>query len=77
MENGAYNAAWAAIHMTPEESAQAARDVRASRIVPIHWAKFDLAFHPWTEPIERLIKATVNPQETVISKVLKLGHVLL
>ncbi|MDY3115353.1 MAG: MBL fold metallo-hydrolase [Sutterella sp.] len=67
MENGAYNAAWAAIHMTPEESAQAARDVRAARIVPIHWAKFDLAFHPWTEPIERLIKATVNPQETLLT----------
>ncbi len=57
IENGAYNRAWAQIHMTPEESHQAALDVRAKRVVPIHWAKFDLAYHPWTEPIERYLSA--------------------
>ena len=53
MENGAYDPDWAEIHMLPEESVQAALDVRAERVLPIHWGKFDLARHHWREPIER------------------------
>ena len=44
--------------MMPEETAQAAVDLNAAVLMPIHWAKFNLALHPWKEPIERLsIKA--------------------
>lgn len=43
--------------MTPEQSYQAAIDLRAKAVMPIHWAKFDLAFHPWKEPIERYLVA--------------------
>lgn len=57
VENGAYDAAWANIHMTPEQSYQAALDLRAKAVMPIHWAKYDLAFHPWNEPIERYFVA--------------------
>lgn len=57
VENGAYDAAWAQIHMTPEQSYQAALDLKAKAVMPIHWAKFDLAFHPWKEPIERYFTA--------------------
>lgn len=57
IENGAYDEKWAQIHMLPEESIQAALDLHSSVVVPIHWAKFDLAFHPWKEPIERFTKA--------------------
>lgn len=57
MENGAYNDNWAQIHMTPEESVAAARLLGAKRAVPIHWAKFDLAYHPWKEPIVRFLAA--------------------
>ena len=53
MENGAYNSSWAQIHMQPEQSVQAALDVRARTVVPIHWAKYDLSLHDWREPIER------------------------
>ena len=55
MENGAYNERWAYIHMQPEQSVQAVRDVQARQVVPIHWGKFDLAFHPWKEPIRRFM----------------------
>lgn len=24
-------------------------------LVPLHWATFDLALHPWYEPIERAL----------------------
>ncbi|WP_312267141.1 MBL fold metallo-hydrolase [Neisseria sp.] len=57
MENGAYNENWAQIHMFPEQSAQAAAEVGAKVAVPIHWAKFDLAYHNWKDPIDRFTRA--------------------
>ena len=57
LECGAYNVDWAEIHMRPEETAQAAKDLNAKVLMPIHWAKFSLAMHPWKEPVERLAVA--------------------
>ncbi|SFW43905.1 MBL fold metallo-hydrolase [Cellulophaga fucicola] len=59
MECGQYNQMWADIHMTPEETAQAGLDVKAKKIMPIHWAGFKLALHDWTDPITR-VKAKAN-----------------
>ncbi|MFD8701763.1 MBL fold metallo-hydrolase [Kitasatospora sp. NPDC059648] len=53
---GAYDAAWADIHMTPEDAVLAHRDLRAGLLVPVHWCTFNLGLHPWAEPIERLVK---------------------
>ncbi len=55
LENGQYNTKWHAIHCFPEETAQIGIDLNAKMILPIHWAKFTLAFHPWNEPIKRLL----------------------
>jgi len=57
IENGAYDRSWAQIHMMPEQSVQAALDLNATLFFPIHWGKFDLAKHRWTDPIERAVKA--------------------
>jgi L-ascorbate metabolism protein UlaG (beta-lactamase superfamily) len=57
LENGQYNKAWSQIHEMPEESVQACIDLKAKVLLPVHWAKFDIALHPWDEPIKRLIKA--------------------
>jgi len=54
IENGAYNVRWPVVHMQPEETAQAHHDLRGKWLVPIHNGTFDLAFHPWTEPMERI-----------------------
>lgn len=54
MECGQYNQMWADIHMMPEETAQAGIDIKAKKIVPIHWAGFKLALHSWTDPITRV-----------------------
>lgn len=54
MECGQYNEQWKQIHMMPEETVQAGLDVRAKLIMPIHWGAFKLAFHTWTDPVERL-----------------------
>ena len=60
LECGQYHKNWAQIHMMPEETAQAGIDLKAKRIMPIHWGAFTLSLHHWTDPIERVtIKAMV------------------
>lgn len=57
---GAYHPAWPDIHMNPEEAVKAHLDVAEKDrglLVPIHWATFRLAPHPWAEPVERLMRA--------------------
>jgi L-ascorbate metabolism protein UlaG (beta-lactamase superfamily) len=54
MENGAYDTYWPAVHMTPEESVQAFLDLRAKVLFSVHNSTFDLAFHTWHEPLDRL-----------------------
>jgi L-ascorbate metabolism protein UlaG (beta-lactamase superfamily) len=54
---GAYNDAWHAIHMNPEEAVQAHGDLGGQVLLPIHWATFNLAFHRWAEPAQRVCAA--------------------
>ncbi|WP_406088564.1 MBL fold metallo-hydrolase [Kitasatospora purpeofusca] len=54
---GAYDPAWADIHMTPEDAVLAHRELDAGLLVPVHWCTFNLGLHPWAEPIERLLVA--------------------
>jgi len=56
MECGQYNDLWPLVHMFPEETAQAGLDVKAKKMMPIHWGAFKLAPHSWTDPVERLSK---------------------
>ncbi len=56
LECGQYNDMWPYIHMTPEETVQAAIDLNAKALLPVHWGKFALAMHSWTDPIERIVK---------------------
>ncbi len=57
MECGQYDHRWAGIHMIPEETIQAHKDVKGKLLLPIHWGAFTLSFHDWTDPIERVTKA--------------------
>jgi L-ascorbate metabolism protein UlaG (beta-lactamase superfamily) len=54
LETGQYNTNWPLIHMMPEETAQAAIDLKAKVLLPVHWAKFALALHDWNDPIKRV-----------------------
>ncbi len=56
IECGQYNELWPDIHMFPEESVQAGIDLKANRIMPIHWGAFKLALHSWTDPVQRVTK---------------------
>ena len=54
LENGQYNAAWHYIHMLPDETLKAARDLKAKRLLPVHSCKFALSRHAWDEPLTEL-----------------------
>ena len=56
LENGQYDLKWKYIHMLPEEVVQAAIDLKAKVLLPVHWGKFSLALHAWDDPIQRLIR---------------------
>jgi L-ascorbate metabolism protein UlaG (beta-lactamase superfamily) len=60
LECGQYNEWWPFIHMMPEETVQAAIDLNARLLMPVHWGKFALGLHPWDEPIRR---AAANARE--------------
>ncbi|WP_303310924.1 MBL fold metallo-hydrolase [Hymenobacter sp. BT730] len=53
MECGQYDRQWAEIHMMPEQTVQAAVDVRTRVLMPVHWGAFTEANHPWDEPVNR------------------------
>ena len=74
LECGQYGRDWPNIHMFPEEVAQAAQDLHAKTLLPVHWAKFSLAMHPWNEPIQRLTKAAVEKNLNVTTP--KIGEPL-
>lgn len=74
LECGQYGENWPYIHMFPEQTVQAAKDLNAKNLFPVHWGKFVLSVHSWTEPIERaLVKAKELDQKIVTPKI---GEVL-
>ncbi|MFS4457954.1 MBL fold metallo-hydrolase [Bdellovibrio sp. HCB2-146] len=58
LECGQYDADWPLIHMFPEQTAQAAMDLKAKVLLPVHWGKFSLSLHSWYDPIQRVIQAS-------------------
>jgi len=57
IESGAYGEGWPKVHMFPEQTVQAHLDLKGMILHPIHWATFNLALHPWYEPMVRLTAA--------------------
>lgn len=70
IENGQYDKAWHFIHMLPEESLKAARDLKAKSIVPVHNSKFALAKHTWNEPLNELNRLNAKYQIPLITPVI-------
>jgi L-ascorbate metabolism protein UlaG (beta-lactamase superfamily) len=60
IEIGAYDALWSDVHLGPEQAVEAHLLVRGGVLIPVHWGTFDLALHPWTEPVERLLVAAAR-----------------
>jgi len=67
LESGQYNKMWPLIHMMPEETVQAAVDLKAKILLPVHWGKFRLGMHPWNEPIKRVLLKAAELKMAVIT----------
>ncbi|PRQ00001.1 metal-dependent hydrolase [Enhygromyxa salina] len=57
IEAGAYGQAWPDWHIGPEQAVRAHQMLRGQVMLPVHWGLFNLAYHGWTEPIERTLVA--------------------
>ncbi|MNX51559.1 hypothetical protein D3C86_822210 [compost metagenome] len=70
LENGQYDLSWKYIHMMPEEVVQAAKDLQAAKLLPVHSSKFVLANHAWYEPLERISKeASIQRQPLLTPRI--------
>lgn len=74
MENGAYDSYWPSVHMTPEETVQAFEDLDARLLYLVHNSTFDLAFHGWRDPLERV--ATLAERKKLPLATPEIGEVL-
>ena len=54
LDSGQYNEQWSRSHMFPEQTVQAAFDLKAKQLFGGHWGKFTLSIHTWDDPIIRL-----------------------
>jgi L-ascorbate metabolism protein UlaG (beta-lactamase superfamily) len=75
LECGQYNAFWKYIHMMPEETVQAAKDLGTRYLVPVHWAKFELSKHDWDEPIKRVCAEALKKDQALITP--RIGELIL
>jgi L-ascorbate metabolism protein UlaG (beta-lactamase superfamily) len=60
IEAGAYGRSWPDWHLGPEQAVLAHQLVRGQVLLPVHWGLFDLAYHAWTEPAERVLAAATE-----------------
>jgi L-ascorbate metabolism protein UlaG (beta-lactamase superfamily) len=67
IEVGQYNHAWPDWHIGPEQAVRAHQMVRGRVLLPVHWGLFRLAYHGWTEPIERVLVAAARDGVSVMA----------
>lgn len=67
LEVGQYGSAWPDWHLGPEQAVRAHQMVRGRVMLPVHWGTFALAFHGWTEPIERVLIAGKKAGVTLLA----------
>lgn len=67
IEVGAYGQAWPDWHLGPEQAVRAQQMLQGRLLLPVHWGLFDLAYHGWTEPIERVLVAAQEAGTAVVT----------
>ncbi|MBA3341453.1 MAG: MBL fold metallo-hydrolase [Gemmatimonadaceae bacterium] len=65
---GAYGDTWPDIHLTPEQAVDAHAKLRGRLLLPIHWGTFNLAFHAWDEPAERVVAAAAAGTRLIVPR---------
>ena len=56
LEIGASSPYWPDIHMGPEKAIKAHKILNADLFLPIHWGTYNLAPHPWKEPVRKVME---------------------
>lgn len=74
LEDGQYDRSWESIHMLPEQGIQAAKELHAKWVVPVHFGTFSLSYHPWDDPIKKITqlaqKENINLATPMIGEIL-------
>lgn len=65
LDTGQYDPRWTDVHMTPEQAAQAAEDLRAEAFTPGHVGRFSIAAHDWDDPFRRITAASRGSRYTL------------
>ncbi|WP_295649788.1 MBL fold metallo-hydrolase [uncultured Mucilaginibacter sp.] len=60
LEIGASDELWKDIHMGPDRAIEAQLMLKSAVLMPIHWGTFNLAFHAWTQPVERVMEVATE-----------------
>jgi L-ascorbate metabolism protein UlaG (beta-lactamase superfamily) len=66
IESGQYHRTWPDWHVGPEQAVDAHRMVRGDVMLPVHWALLTLAYHGWTEPVERVLAEAARQGARVV-----------
>jgi len=67
LENGQYDKGWKYIHMMPEETVQASKDLRAKSLLPVHNSKFALSVHAWDAPLKGVTTAAEKENQRILT----------
>jgi L-ascorbate metabolism protein UlaG (beta-lactamase superfamily) len=70
LENGQYNTSWKYIHLMPVEVLQAAKDLRARRLFPVHSSKFALANHSWDAPLKTITEKNKTFKQSLVTPII-------
>jgi L-ascorbate metabolism protein UlaG (beta-lactamase superfamily) len=69
-EIGQYDKAWGEIHLGPIGALAAHKLLGAKKLLPIHWATFQLGYHDWSEPAETLVREAAKLGVSVLTPLL-------
>ncbi len=64
---GAYGEGWPDIHINGVQAVEANVVLKGRRMLPVHWLTFDLALHPWDEPIRQVVDTAAELDVEVIT----------
>ena len=67
IEIGQYGEGWPDWHLGPEQAIVTHQRVKGRVMIPVHWGTFALAYHGWTEPIERALVAAQAAGVTLVA----------
>lgn len=74
LEVGAYNEQWRDIHMMPQDSIQAHKDLKGKVMFPVHNGTFDLSLHAWYEPFDKI--ESLAKEENIDIRFPKMGEAI-